>query len=621
MTAVLDVGIDLTWEPLVDVPHVGRIRSAVAGDAPGWLRGRRSLIRPDETLVVHTLPRTWHRLRGELSPWYFVGHSVWETETLPKPWVNQMECADEIWVPTQWNRSTYADVLDKPIRVIPHVISTDEPADPPIEIPEDAFVFTCISAWDWRKRPDRTIQAFLDAFTADDPVVLVVKTGSWPTSWYEPKESTSVQVQRLIDRYPRPARVLHDTSMWTHEQVLGLLERTDCFVSLTSSEGWGLGAFDAACRGKPILITGWGGQVEWLGSEYPGLIPYTMVPIDHPDTELFDRKMTWAYADTDTAIDMMREVVGSPSHPLRAAAAALAPRLNEMYSPSAVGKIIHDAIADLPRPSSAPRATAIPKPVDTSVLVLSPVKNAARHAPGYVDRVLALNRPGGGLSVAVLVSDSDDGTADAFRSEFERLQAQGIPARVFERDFGYRIPEGVPRWEPSIQLERRKILALSRNHLLFAALGDEEWVLWVDADVVSYPSDLIERLVATGGDIVQPDCVKTPGGASFDLNAWTDEGRWHLHDYREFDVIDLHAVGGTVLLVRADRHRDGLIWPAYLYGNDHPRKRRNPQVVGRSEIGEIETEGLAMMAYDMGIACIGVPSIQVIHETPKTQSG
>jgi len=65
---------------------------------------------------------------------------------------------------------------------------------------------------------------------------------------------------------------------------------------------------------------------------------------------------------------------------------------------------------------------------------------------------------------------------------------------------------------------------------------------------------------------------------------------------------------------RADRHRDGLIWPAFLYGNDNPRKRRDPEALGRSEIGEIETEGLSMMAFDMGIACIGVPGIQVVHE-------
>jgi hypothetical protein len=524
-----------------------------------------------------------------------------------------MECVDELWVPTQWNQKTFQSAFDVPVHVIPHVVSSMVPAQPPIDLPPDVFVFAAVAAWDWRKRPDRTIEAFLEAFTHRDPVVLVVKTTDRPIAWHPPLDPPHAQIQRLIDRYESPARVIVDTGSWTDNEILGLLDRADCFVSLTSSEGWGLGAFDAACRGAPVLITGWGGQVEWLGSDYPGLIPFSLVPNDHPDREIFDPGVPWAYADLSRAVDMMRDVVSSTTSEVRTAATHLAPRLRASFSSQSVGRLIREAIGNSGT-DARQNPPSTPPHVEGSVLILTPIKNAARLAEGYVDRILALDRPRGGLSVAVLASDSDDGTVDAFDREFERLRAVGIEARIHERDFGYRIPDGVPRWDPAIQLERRRILALSRNHLLFAALEDQEWVLWIDADVVSYPPDLLVRLVATGGDIVQPDCVRTPDGPSFDLNAWTDAGRWHLDDYRNFEKVDLHAVGGTVLLVRADRHRDGLIWPAFLYGNDHPRKRRDPQALGRPQIGEIETEGLAMMAYDMGIGCIGVPGIQVVHE-------
>jgi peptide chain release factor subunit 1 len=140
-------------------------------------------------------------------------------------------------------------------------------------------------------------------------------------------------------------------------------------------------------------------------------------------------------------------------------------------------------------------------------------------------------------------------------------------------------------------------------------------VLWLDVDVVAYPPDLIERLLATGKDIVQPHCVLDRGGPTFDLNGWRDHGRLHLDDLRgEGELVELDAVGGTVLLVRADLHRDGLVFPAFLYGRANPHRRIGHRTDFGGEIdGEIETEGLGLMARDMGYRCWGMPRFEVIH--------
>ena len=131
-------------------------------------------------------------------------------------------------------------------------------------------------------------------------------------------------------------------------------------------------------------------------------------------------------------------------------------------------------------------------------------------------------------------------------------------------------------------------------------------MLWLDVDVIEYPPDLIEQLIAVGREIVQPHCVLEYGGGTFDHNAWRDQGRLHLDDLRdEGDLVELDAVGGTVLLVRADVHRDGLIFPPFRYGLGSSRARR-----GR---GELETEGLGIMAHDMGYTCWGMPRLDVLH--------
>ena len=47
-----------------------------------------------------------------------------------------------------------------------------------------------------------------------------------------------------------------------------------------------------------------------------------------------------------------------------------------------------------------------------------------------------------------------------------------------------------------------------------------QFVLWVDADLVSYPKDIIQSLIGSGKQIVTPHCVMEPGGRSYDLNSW-----------------------------------------------------------------------------------------------------
>lgn len=619
--ALIAAGVDLAWQPLVNVP-AGRVPSSVTPSAPRHLRARRRPVVPGETLVVHSVPRAWARVHQKLRPARMIGHTVWEADVLPERWHREMDMVDEFWVPTEWNRDVFAATFHRPVHVVPHVVDTTVPGVLPLDIDENTFVVECVAAWDWRKRPDRTVQAYLEAFSADDDVVLVLKTTPEPVSWWAPYERPAVAVTRMSARYREPAPVVVITETWTPAEMAALHARADVFVSLTAAEGWGLGAFDAAVRGTPVLTSDGPAPREWMGADHPGLLPVSQVPARHPDRELFDPStMQWGWADLDTAVDRLRALRAGDDPGLLAAAAALAPAIRARYAPEVVGRVAAGLLdaepAPNPGPSPAPRTARVggigPTGHDASkVLVLTPVKDAARHAAGWVDRVLALDHPHHALSAAVLVSDSVDGSAEAFRHEMRRLDSAGIDTALVERDFGYRIPDGLDRSDPRIQLERRLVLARSRNHLLFAALGDHDWVLWVDADVIGLPPGLLTTLLAVGAHVVHPN-AHGPNGSSFDHNAWTDHGRWHLDDYAGCGPIELHAVGGTVLLVRADRHRDGLVWPSWRHGVANERVRRDPER-GGGPPGEIESEGLGILADDMGIGLVGLPDVIVEHE-------
>ena len=250
----------------------------------------------------------------------------------------------------------------------------------------------------------------------------------------------------------------------------------------------------------------------------------------------------------------------------------------------------------------APRRSLPARP---KVLILTPAKDCGFIIPKYCRRLLDLTYPKRLISVGFLESDSRDETFEQIERNLPLLRRAFRRAELWKKDFGFRIPHGAYRWTESLQLERRVILARSRNRLLSNALADEDWVLWLDADVVEYPRDILETLLAGGKDILQPHCVIDPGGPTFDRNAWRyEERRLFMEDLRgRGDFVELDAVGGTMLLVRADLHREGLLFPAFAY------QAAQARIPGAYP----ETEGLGLLAYDMGHRCWGMPHLEIRH--------
>lgn len=271
-----------------------------------------------------------------------------------------------------------------------------------------------------------------------------------------------------------------------------------------------------------------------------------------------------------------------------------------------------------PAPRTARAADAEPPVERPTILILTPVKNAERVLPNYVENLKTLTYPHDRISLALLEGDSTDGTFGWLSERLDELRREFARVELFKRDYGYTPPSH--RAAAPDQLQRRGILARSRNYLLARALGDEEWVLWIDADVCRWPRDVIERLLAARKDIVVPHCLVEGTDRTFDYGTfrlkpdagdldWTPYlvdgllhsppgfGRFYLSDLRAFDCASVDSVGGTMLLVCADLHREGLTFPSVPYNR------------------YIETEGLAQLAKDMGHRCWGLPNLEIFHPT------
>jgi glycosyltransferase involved in cell wall biosynthesis len=253
--------------------------------------------------------------------------TVWEADKLQAHWRETLNCMDGLIVPCNWNREVFlANGITRPVEVVPHIHGTPSNSRPLVldGVRDDDFVFYAIGTWIERKGMHLTLESYLNAFTRDDGAVLVLKTSNvnerrkrytrwW---WFVTRhiDTTRREMHRMRREHPSPARVLTITEPLSDSEMHGLHLRGDCYVSLTRAEGWGLGAYDAAFAGNPVIMTGHGGQLEFLPDTLGYLVDYRLIPVETsggPDADAL-RGYCWASPDLAHGARLMREVFTHP---------------------------------------------------------------------------------------------------------------------------------------------------------------------------------------------------------------------------------------------------------------------------------------------------------------------
>ncbi len=130
----------------------------------------------------------------------------------------------------------------------------------------------------------------------------------------------------MIDRYLTP----NDNG--------SLTAACDCYVSLHRSEGFGLGMAEAMWHGKPVIATGYSGNLDFMTPSNSLLVDHRLVPIG-PGAAPYPPEGEWAEPDVEHAATLMRGVFDD-----RRRAAALgrtaASEIRRTHSPDAAGALM-----------------------------------------------------------------------------------------------------------------------------------------------------------------------------------------------------------------------------------------------------------------------------------------
>lgn len=223
---------------------------------------------------------------------------------------------DEILVASAFVEQAVRKVTDKPVLRIPMPLGTIEDSGlqrADFGLPETAFIFLVtfdFSSRMERKNPEAAIRAFRAAFPPErrDVRLLVKSSNGYRFPHW---------IKRIFELAEGDDRIIIRDDVIDRAHLNALQRCCDAYVSLHRAEGFGMGLAECMAIGKPVIATGWSGNMEFMDATSAALVDFSLVAVgegEYPGGE----GQRWADADVAQAAALMRRLADDP-----AAAAAL----------------------------------------------------------------------------------------------------------------------------------------------------------------------------------------------------------------------------------------------------------------------------------------------------------
>ena len=234
-----------------------------------------------------------------------VGYWFWEIERFPPVMHAAFDVVDEVWAATDFVASALRAAGRKPVFTVPLPVAVPEVSG---RVTRErlglANRFTFLQLFDFssvmaRKNPHGLIDAFTRAFTPNEGPILVLK-GINGELWLNERERLRVAAGNRSD-------VIIVDAYYTPEEKNALLNFCDCYVSLHRAEGLGLTMAEAMALGKPVIATGYSGNLHFMTPENSYLVNYVMSKVP-AGCDPYPVNANWADPDLDEAARFMREV-------------------------------------------------------------------------------------------------------------------------------------------------------------------------------------------------------------------------------------------------------------------------------------------------------------------------
>jgi glycosyltransferase involved in cell wall biosynthesis len=253
-------------------------------------------------IALARLPRKLLRKRRIIGVW------AWELPVVPNSWRQGAKFVHEVWAPSQFCADAFEAVAPGRVKVVPFPLAALPP--PPIEgnrasfgLPEGVFVVLCafnLASSFVRKNPLGAIAAFRAAFAENAETLLVVKISNVE------EYAQDLAAIRQAAGGARNIRIMADDL--SEPELQGLLAASDVILSLHRAEGFGLILAAGVLLGKPVVATGWSGNLTFMDAASSPLVNYRLVPAIDPRGVYAVKDAQWAEPDIEDAASWLRRL-------------------------------------------------------------------------------------------------------------------------------------------------------------------------------------------------------------------------------------------------------------------------------------------------------------------------
>lgn len=235
---------------------------------------------------------------------YKIGYTMLETTGIPKEWVKQANMMDEVWVPSQFNVTTFKNSgVTVPIYTIPLGIDPNY-FNAKIKSYKKHSKYTFLSIFEWgeRKAPEMLLHAYSKAFKKNDNVLLICKIIN---------NDGSININEELNKLQLPADGPEIIFLYNHKiadyQMSTLYRSCDCFVLPTRGEGWGMPILEAMACGLPTIATNWSAQTEFMTEKNSYLLKIKGLVNAEAKCPYYNG-FQWADPDEEHLVELMRYI-------------------------------------------------------------------------------------------------------------------------------------------------------------------------------------------------------------------------------------------------------------------------------------------------------------------------
>ncbi|CAI8710582.1 glycosyltransferase [Chryseobacterium sp. IT-36CA2] len=237
---------------------------------------------------------------------YNIGYWAWELEEFPDVYTEYFKYYDEIWTCSKYCLDSISLKSTVPVINIPHPINIEtEEIIPDFETEMQENCYNFLFVFDYnslieRKNTLGLIEAYEKAFGKNNEKVKLILKTSIPN--HHPKSK-----EKVLAKIGDNKSIIYKEEMLRRGELLALMNKADCYISLHRSEGFGLTMAEAMALGKPVIATGYSGNLDYMNISNSFLVKYKIIK-QEDDLGVLPKDNFWSEPDTDHAAEMMKFV-------------------------------------------------------------------------------------------------------------------------------------------------------------------------------------------------------------------------------------------------------------------------------------------------------------------------